>query len=190
MRDFDNINLLEFQQPLNCCNITALAYACTALGHPTTVDNIFYSARLPLHWVIDAGMTLQATADAGIRYMEREQLPFAVTAFHLDAGRMDLSEFREMMSRSVLDPDDIHIMNFQVGIAHQIPSLAGGHFSLLADYDSKSDSVTIADTHPKKYGRLWHTKGEHLYQACCDLDSSVGRARGFIEVRRLGEHAG
>ncbi len=185
MRDLDNIHLLEFQQPLNCCNVTALAYAFSALGSPTSVEDIFYEARLPIHWVVDAGMTLQATADAGSRYIEKTGQPFEVNAFHMDSGRLSHQEFRDLLKESVADPDDIHIMNFRVGIAHGIPSLAGGHFSLLADYDHDEDRVTIADTHPKKYGRMWHTSSEALYQACSDEDSSVGRARGYITVRRL-----
>ncbi|NJL51313.1 MAG: hypothetical protein HC930_02185 [Hydrococcus sp. SU_1_0] len=40
--DFDKIKILEFQQPLRCCNVTALAYALSALGYATTVDDIFY----------------------------------------------------------------------------------------------------------------------------------------------------
>ncbi|MGB3532984.1 MAG: hypothetical protein WBA13_05650 [Microcoleaceae cyanobacterium] len=31
--DLDNISLAAFQQPINCCNVTAIAYALTALGH-------------------------------------------------------------------------------------------------------------------------------------------------------------
>ncbi len=185
MRDFDNINLLEFQQPLNCCNVTALAYAFSALGSPTSVEDIFYEARLPIHWVVDAGMTLQATADAGSRFVETTGKPFEVKAFHMDAGRISHQEFRDILDESVANPDDIHIMNFRVGIAHGIQSLQGGHFSLLADYDHAKDEVTIADTHPKKYGRLWQTSSEALYHACCDEDSSVGRARGYITVRRV-----
>ncbi|MEO1377805.1 MAG: hypothetical protein AAFW70_26710 [Cyanobacteria bacterium J06635_10] len=40
-KDLDNIKLTEFQQSINCCNVTAIAYALTALGSPTTVDDIF-----------------------------------------------------------------------------------------------------------------------------------------------------
>jgi len=49
------------QQPINCCNVTSLAYALSALGHPTTVDEIFYVTRLPIASVLDDGMTLAET---------------------------------------------------------------------------------------------------------------------------------
>jgi len=186
VRDFDNIHMLEFQQPLNCCNVTALAYALSALGIPTSVEDIFYEARLPIHWVVDAGMTLQATADAGRKFVEKIRMPVEVEAFHMDAGRISLEEFRSLLRESVANTDDIHILNFRVSVAHGIPSLQGGHFSLLADYDEDSDKVVIADTHPKKYGKMWSTTSEAMYLACSDVDASVGRARGYITVRRTG----
>jgi hypothetical protein len=42
-RDSDLLRLLalEFQQPLNCCNATALAFSVSSLGVPTTVDRLF-----------------------------------------------------------------------------------------------------------------------------------------------------
>ncbi len=43
--DLNQIKMSEFQQPLRCCNVTAIAYALTALGYPTTIDDIFYATR-------------------------------------------------------------------------------------------------------------------------------------------------
>ncbi len=52
-RDIEQIKLHEFQQPINCCNITAIAYALSALGYKTTVDDIFFATRLPIASVLD-----------------------------------------------------------------------------------------------------------------------------------------
>jgi len=67
MRDFDNIHLTEFQQPIRCCNITAIAYAITALGFKMTVDDIFYATKLPIASVLDDGMTLAETYDTYVK---------------------------------------------------------------------------------------------------------------------------
>lgn len=42
--DVSRMFTLEIQQPFNCCNVTALAYAFSALDVPTSVDMIFRCA--------------------------------------------------------------------------------------------------------------------------------------------------
>jgi hypothetical protein len=48
-RDLEMIQLHQFQQPIYCCNVTAIAYAFTALGYLTTVDEIFYVPNCRSH---------------------------------------------------------------------------------------------------------------------------------------------
>lgn len=78
-KDLDNIVLTQFQQPINCCNVTSLAYALSALGHPTTVDEIFYATRLPIASVLDDGMTLAETYDTCALYLKNSGLPMSCT---------------------------------------------------------------------------------------------------------------
>lgn len=183
-KDFEKIDLVEFQQPINCCNVTALAYAFSVHGYPATVDDIFYATRLPIGSVLDDGMSLQETSDVASKYVHAQNLPLKVTSFHMDPGRMSFEDFSEMLKGASDDEQDIHIFNFNVSIAHDIPSLRGGHFSLLADYDPKTTELTIADTNPRKYGRYWSCTAQNMYDACCDVDTGVGRARGFIAIER------
>ncbi|MGB3403288.1 MAG: phytochelatin synthase family protein [Microcoleaceae cyanobacterium] len=183
-RDLDNISLAAFQQPINCCNVTAIAYALTALGHPTSVDDIFYVTRLPIASVLDDGMTLAETYDTSLSYVEKANLPISVRMECFDKQDMTLEDFIQEIEQAVGDDKDIHILNFGVGIAHDNYNLGGGHFSLLADYDPNTKEITMADTNPKKYARFWKCPAERMYNACVDKDSCSTRSRGMIVVRK------
>jgi hypothetical protein len=74
-RDLEIIQLHQFQQPIYCCNVTAIAYAFTALGYLTTVDEIFYATQLPIASVLDDGMTLAETYDTCRTYIEKKGIP-------------------------------------------------------------------------------------------------------------------
>lgn len=182
--DFDKIKLHEFQQPLRCCNITAVAYSLTALGHPTSVDEIFYQIRLPIASVLDDGMTLSETYDACAQYIEVMNLPLVAKVKHFDKSTIILEAFIKEVEAGVEAEHNIHILNFNTRIAHDNPTLEGGHFALLADYDPTTQAVTIADTNPKRYNRYWKCPVDLMFQACVDKDSSSDRARGMIVVEK------
>ncbi|KAB8335537.1 phytochelatin synthase [Scytonema tolypothrichoides VB-61278] len=184
-RDLEVIQLHQFQQPIFCCNVTAIAYAFTALGYLTSVDEIFYVTQLPIASVLDDGMTLAETYDTCRTYIEKKKLPVSIRVEHFDKPNMTLEAFTREVEAAVCDELDVHILNFNTRIAHENPSLEGGHFSLLADYDPDTKEVTIADTNPKRYTRFWKCPIQRLYAACVDKDSSSNRSRGMIVLRRL-----
>jgi hypothetical protein len=189
-RDLEMIQLHQFQQPIYCCNVTAIAYAFTALGYLTTVDEIFYATQLPIASVLDDGMTLAETYDTCRLYVQKKGLPLSVRVEHFDKPSMTLEAFTREVEAAVSDETDVHILNFNARIAHENPSLEGGHFSLLADYDRNNREVTIADTNPKRYTRFWTCPIERLYTACVDKDSSANRSRGMIVIRRQEANLG
>jgi hypothetical protein len=76
--------MVEFQQPIRCCNVTALAYGLTVLGFPMAIDDIFYATRLPVSSVLDDGMTLAETYDTALRLMKAASLPVSVRVMHFD----------------------------------------------------------------------------------------------------------
>ncbi len=184
MKDMDNIKLSELQQPIRCCNVTEIAYAATALGFPTTVDDILYVTRLPIASVLDDGMTLAETYDTCVKYVENANLPLTVSMEYFDNPSMTLEKFMETVEKAVSNTSDIHIFNFNTKIAHNNPNLEGGHFSLLADYNPSSREITIADTNPKRYTRFWKCPIDLMYQACVDKDSSCDRSRGMIILQK------
>lgn len=183
-KDLDNISLAQFQQPINCCNVTSLAYALTALGHTTTVDEIFYVTRLPIASVLDDGMTLAETYDTCSLYIKNAGLSLTVQMICFDSPAMSFEAFVRELERASTDPNDIHILNFSVQIAHAVPHIGGGHFSLLADFDRQSQELIIADTNPKKYTRYWRCPAKRMYDACVDKDSASTRPRGMLILRR------
>ncbi|MBH8565314.1 phytochelatin synthase [Nostoc sp. CENA67] len=182
--DLHAIKLKAFQQPIRCCNVTAIAYGLTALGYPTNIDDIFYVTRLPIDTVLDDGMTLAETYDTCVKYVEEKNLPISVIVEHFDKASMTLESFIQEIERAIYDENDIHILNFNVDIAHEI-KLGGGHFSLLADYDKTTQEITIADTNPKRYTRFWKCPAERMYLACIDRDSASDRARGMIVLKKV-----
>jgi hypothetical protein len=97
---------------------------------------------------------------------------------------MTLDAFIQEIERAVLDENDIHILNFNVDLAHEI-KLGGGHFSLVADYDSTTQELTVADTNPKRYTRFWKCPAQRMYQACLDRDMVSERSRGMIVIRKI-----
>lgn len=183
-KDLDNITLAQFQQPINCCNVTSLAYALTALGFPTTVDEIFYATRLPIASVLDDGMTLAETFDTTKLFLKNTGLPLTVRMVCFDAPGLTFDTFLGEVERGSTDPNDIHIFNFSVQIAHAVPGIGGGHFSLMADYDRQTQELVVADTNPKKYTRYWRCPAKRMFDACVDKDSSSTRPRGMLVLRR------
>jgi hypothetical protein len=183
-KDLHFISLAQFQQPINCCNVTSLAYAFTALGHPTTVDEIFYATRLPIASVLDDGMTLAETYDTASQFLRSSGLLLTVKMVCFDTPGMTFETFLQELERASRDPNDIHILNFSVSIAHGVPNIGGGHFSLLGDYDPKTQELVIADTNPKKYTRYWRCSARRMYDACMDRDSASTRPRGMLVLRK------
>ncbi|WP_248277827.1 phytochelatin synthase family protein, partial [Brasilonema sp. UFV-L1] len=112
-------------------------------------------------------MTLAETYDTSVKYIETKNLPISVTVEHFDKADMTLDAFVAEIERAVNDENDIHILNFNVDIAHGI-KLGGGHFSLLADYEPDTQLLTIADTNPKRYTRFWKCPAERMYLASID----------------------
>jgi len=179
------IELYEFQQPINSCNVTSIAYALTALGYPTTVNQVFTKAKLPVGYVTNDGMTIAETWEAAVRYVEAQNLPVIVECYHFDSDVVTLEAFEKDLIVSLQDRSDILVANFSVKIAHSW-NVGGGHYSLIADYNPETKELTIAEVHPKKYGRDWNCPVDRLFNAMVDKDSSSGRARGvlrFFDVR-------
>ncbi|MDI1450591.1 phytochelatin synthase family protein [Polyangium sp. 6x1] len=182
-KDLERISMVEFQQPIRCCNVTALAYGLTVLGFPTAIDDIFYATRLPVSSVLDDGMTLAETYDTALRLMRSSKLPVSVRVVHFDRPEATLAWFKEEMARAASDPQDIHLLNFNVNIAHGT-ALGGGHFALLADYDTDTGELTVGDVNPRKYTRFWKCPVERMYKACVDKDSASDRSRGVLILRK------
>ena len=182
--DLINVHMHDFQQPINCCNITAVAYALTALGYKTHVDDLFLHCKLPGAYVVNDGMTLGEVYDVACIYLHQRGLKDQVSAqcYYFDEEIFTALHLVDALLESEQEagPKDILVANFGVGIAHNIPNNNGGHFALIAKYNPSTGMVHMVDVHPKKYGKLWVTSIDRLYRAMAQRDSSSNRARGLL----------
>jgi hypothetical protein len=78
--------------------------------------------------------------------------------------------------------NDYLLVNYQRKVLGQG---AVGHISPLAAYDEDSDKVLILDTAGYKYPPTW-VPVDGLFDAISTTDSSSGKTRGFVEVRKEG----
>jgi len=178
----------RFQQAINCCQITATAYSFTCLGYPTTVDDIFLAVGVNVESAVGDGMTLAETHELAVRYINIKKLPIFVDCYHLDEGVASVEDLGcAFLSEGVCGIGDILSLNFHSGIAHG-KKRGGGHFSILAGYSPKFQTVVVADVHPMKYGAFWSTPLKQMYAAMTDKDS-VGRSRGMLHFGLLNSKA-
>lgn len=75
--------------PIACGNVTAIAYALSAIGQKTSVDDIFHTAQLPLRAVTDGNMTLADTFHTMVEVVQIRQLPVKVNTLLFRPGAVD-----------------------------------------------------------------------------------------------------
>ena len=182
--DLINIHLHDFQQPINCCNITAAALSLTALGFACDVNDIFKSCSLPVSYIVDDGMTMGELYDVASSYIFTKGLrdEIGVELYYFDKAIMTRQDLFGAIAESdqVGGDSDILVANFGVGIAHGNPEVKGGHFALIAKCNQSTGLVHMIDVHPEKYGKVWVTSIDRLYDAIADHDGSSLRSRGLI----------
>lgn len=182
--DLVNVHMHDFQQPINCCNVTAVAFGLTALGYPTHVDDIFMECKLPGAYVVNDGMTLGEIFNVACTYLQQRNLKehVDVHCHYFDEGIVAEHHLLDAILESNKEggTQDILVANFGVGLAHNILNNDGGHFALIAKCNPSTGIVHMVDVHPEKYGKLWVTNLQRLYKAMAQPDSSSFRSRGLL----------
>ena len=182
--DLVNVHMHDFQQPINCCNITAIAFALTALGFPTQVDDLFLNCKLPSAYVVNDGMTLGEVYNVACAYLHQSKLKdqIKVQCYYFDSHLATPEHLSDALCESEREGNnnDILVANFGVGLARNIPNNNGGHFALIAKFNPNSGLIHMVDVHPKKYGKLWVTTIDRLYRAMTQRDGSSHRSRGLL----------
>lgn len=153
--DLVNVHMHDFQQPINCCNITAIAFALTALGYPTHVDDLFLNCKLPSAYVVNDGMTLGEVFNVACIYLHQKGLKnnVNVQCYYFDEHIVSPQTLINALQESEHEggTNDILVANFGVGLARNIPNNNGGHFALIAKFNPQSGLIHMVDVHPKKY---------------------------------------
>lgn len=180
----NSITELDFQQSINCCGLTSVAYALSAIGCPTTVDQLFLEVGVDVESAVGDGMTLAEIYDASMRYIVRTGIPVFVECYHFDKSKATPEGFKKACeAEAECGIDDLIALNFHSGIAHGWASGGGGHFSVMTALSPASEKVIMADVHGIKYGAFWSTPYTQMFEAMADKDS-CGRARGALRFGR------
>lgn len=182
--DLVNVYMHDFQQPINCCNITAAALSLTALGFSCEVNDIFKNCGLPVSYVVNEGMTLGELYDVACTYIYSQGLreEVGVQAYFFDEEITTEQHLIDSIAESdrVGGDNDILVANFGVNIAHGKTALGGGHFALIAKCNPSTGLVHMMDVHPEKYGKLWVTTTRRLFDSMAEHDGSSMRSRGLM----------
>jgi hypothetical protein len=138
-----------------------------------TQENLFQPATEPFvrpERVAKEGMTLEQLAGL----LERHGLKVQWWT----ADRFDAASLRALLRRSLADPGDRLLVNYDRPLLGQA---GGGHISPLAAYDARSDRVLILDVARYRYPSVW-VRLEDLLRAMRSVDSSSGRSRGLVRI--------
>lgn len=178
-----HLTAIEIQQAINCCGLTSVAYALSALGCPTAVDDMFLQIGVGVDSAVGDGMTLSEIYDSSCRYVAMCNLPLFVECYHFDSHATVEGFKKAALMEAECGIDDLLVLNFHSGIANGYAAgKGGGHFSVLAGL-TKDDRVVMADVHGMKYGKFWATPLAQMVGAMGDHDS-CGRARGVLRFGR------
>ena len=187
--DLVSVHLQNFQQPINCCSVTAAALSMSALGFSCEVNDIFRVCELPTSFVVNDGISLGELFDVACTYIHSQGLrdKVQVQAYFMDEATTSVPLLLEAIDESnrLGGDNDILVANFQVGVAHGKPTMPGGHFAVIAKCNPSTGLVHMMDVHPEKYGKLWVTTIDRLYAAMSDRDGTSMRARGLLRFSAL-----
>ncbi|MFN7899878.1 MAG: phytochelatin synthase family protein [Synechococcaceae cyanobacterium] len=104
-----------------------------------------------------------------------------VAAEAIEASQLSLPELRQLLRRSLADPEDRLLVNYD---RQGVGQAGGGHISPLAALDEASDKVLILDVARYRYPAAWVPVGQ-LLQAMQSTDRDSGRSRGLVLIRSL-----
>jgi hypothetical protein len=99
------------------------------------------------------------------------------------ASDTDVDAFRQAARAAIADPNAILIVNFGRAQLGQAGIDGGGHISPIAAYNAKTDRFLVLDVARYKFVPSWVT-ADRLYVAMNTPDSSSGKTRGYVIVRK------
>lgn len=182
--DLVSVHLQNFQQPINCCSVTAAALSMSALGFSCEVNDIFRECALPTSFVVNDGISLGELYDVACTFIHTQGLrdKVQVQAYFMDEATTSVEILLKAIDESnrLGGDNDILVANFQVGVAHGKPTMPGGHFAIIAKCNPSTGLVHMMDAHPEKYGKLWVTTIDRLWAGMSDRDGTSMRSRGIL----------
>ncbi|WP_233130293.1 phytochelatin synthase family protein [Synechococcus sp. 1G10] len=177
------------QANLAYCGVASMVMVLNSLAVPApaaagygsyrfwTQENVFEPAAtravLSPEIVARQGMTLQ---ELGALLTSH-----GVQARAIHGDRLSLAQFRLLVRSNLNEPGDRLLVNY---LRPSLGQAGGGHISPLAAYHAATDRVLILDVARYRYPSVWVPLAD-LWQAIRTTDSSSGRSRGVVVVRRI-----
>jgi hypothetical protein len=160
---------------LNALGLSAPASALHPPYHCFDQDNFFTPATeaiLPRERLARQGATLEELGQMISTW------GLSVEAVHAEPE--GLPAFRERASQALGDPRQAVLVNFlRSPLAHE----GGGHFCPLGAYHQGTDRFLVMDVARYKYAPWWIPAAD-LFRAMQTPDSTAGKNRGYLLVRR------
>ncbi|MCP9800775.1 phytochelatin synthase family protein [Synechococcus sp. RedBA-s] len=177
------------QANLAYCGVASMVMVLNSLAVPApaatgygsyrfwTQENVFEAATtravLSPEVVARQGMTLQ---ELGALLASH-----GVQARAIHGDRLSLPQFRLLVRSNLSQSSDRLLVNYD---RKALGQAGGGHISPLAAYNAATDRVLVLDVARYRYPSAWVPLAD-LWQAIRTTDSSSGRSRGVVVVRRI-----
>ncbi|WP_254950075.1 MULTISPECIES: phytochelatin synthase family protein [unclassified Cyanobium] len=104
-----------------------------------------------------------------------------VTAKAIHGDQLSLEQFRALLRTNLSQPGDRLLANY---FRPALGQAGGGHIAPLAAFHAPSDRVLILDVARYRYPSVWVPVAD-LWTAIRTTDSTSGRSRGLVTIRRL-----
>lgn len=175
------------QDKLSYCGVASGTMVLNALGiapppapeygsYRLFTQQNFFNERtreiVPTEKVLREGMTLDQLSSL------LQSHGVSSSAFHAD--ELGIDDFRAIAAVNLANPGDYLLVNY---LRSAIGQETGGHISPLAAYHAGEDRFLILDVTRYMYAPVW-VRTEDLWRAMSTYDSSSGKLRGFVVVRK------
>jgi len=110
--------------------------------------------------------------------MARTLARHGVKTISIAGDSLDENSLRSLLQKDLGDDGQFVLVNY---LRTSVGQKGGGHWSVLAAYDTESDSVLILDVAKYMYAPVWVGIGT-LQKAIATLDTTSNKARGLIVV--------
>lgn len=179
-------NYFETQSNQSYCSVASSVTALNAIGVPRPhndqyPDYPFFTQASFFAKVDPASLDVAGVATTGLTM---EQLAAVLATYPVSVQRkygadMSLAEFRATLRHELAFSDRAVLVNFD---RNELDERGSGHWSPLAAYHLKSDSVLLLDVARYKYPALWIPVAK-LYSSTLGIDGASGRSRGLIVLK-------
>lgn len=160
---------LGVQEPLICNGLDYAAYAFTALGYDTTVDDILNTLSTLSNNKKNATnevLELEDFYNVSQQFIEKRNLPIFVECYRFDNHVVTSDDFSSACKKGRMAGVDVFvILNFSSHISLGLASSQGDQYSLVVAADSQSDRLVLANIHGSRYDTFWSVPFQQLFES-------------------------